>query len=1529
MTKLIKFLGRVLGLTVEWLFVFVIAFAFLIRTTPVQTFLAHKAASYLSKELHAIVSIDEIAIVFIDRVAIDGLYIEDQQGDTLIQAKRIIAEINELQIKQQSFELGRISVNDAYIHIQKDKNGRSNHLFIKEYFDSGKPKTKKPKLSIDEVILTNGVFHFDDNRKTPLEKGMDYWHLRVKDIHAEVAELKVIDNVIYGDVRHVEGIESCGFELKDLTTLAEVSSKGAKLSNLVLSTERSKIYASKFNMLSDRYNSFLYFVDSVQFDAKIDSSSVNLDDISHFAYQLEGMNDQIRLSTNITDYTNNLILNNLDLRYADRTVIRGDFMIDDYREFMSGEYNESVQYAYLDIKELAKLRLPNSANSEYIQFNNRMKSLGYIELNQMQINGSPERFDILVHELSTEQGMAFVPHGLQFTYLADEKKITFAPTQPDKEGARLMGVKLGKLIKNKDIGTVSGNFNVFGSYSLGDNDLRISDEIRLDQIKGSVDRFEYLGYPYSAISIEEGSYVNEEFIGKIDVKDDYLNLVYDGKIDFKDRQHMVFTVDLAEAFLDNINVSKRDSKLKSEFRIDLIGKNANEMTGRIKMDGFVYTEGGREINIPSIDVSVTRSKSYDRFVIESSMGHAVLEGKLDLNQLVKTVEQQFAGVLPALVRKEQVEKRGVNSDQFTFDIELYNTDNIFAIFLPRVRIAPKTTIKGMYFGEELHFTADLNSDKVEIGETYIDDLSISQDIDSTSLSMMINADKYSYNDSLKFYDVQFKTTGADDQLLHILTWNGLKETKSNISWSTAIMDWEHLHMCIDPSYFHIKDHRWDIAHESSLRVLGDTIEVDFFELTRGAQQVKVEGAISSLDKHHLNFNIDNFDVSEVGQFISSEYSLEGTLNGWGFVSTPFDTINFEGDAALFEFKVKEEEVGDVYVQSFWKPDTKSIHATGDLIYKNAETFSFDGDYYVQKTDNSLDFDLVFDYTDIEVANAFMDPDVMSEIKGILEGKIKLHGTPSHPITEGTLNLYGGSVLVDLLGAHFMAEGAIEVDEYGFYANNVPVYDEEGNAGGLIGSVYHDNFRNFSFDLQFDLENDRFNRDPVQTWKPLPLEKFKIMDAEYSSDDLYYGMGYATGFVNIFGYTDNLEITVDLTTQKGTQLKIPMYGMGEISDENEFIVFTTDIEDSLSAAIEDKFDFTGVYLDLNFHATPDAQVEIIFDEEIGDIIRANGSGDINISVDNLGEIGMKGTYTVKEGVYDFALGIIRKQFFIEEGGIISWTGDPFEATLDLRTYIKENTNISGISSDQISSGTGSYQPVYCYLDLTDKLSKPSISFDIEAPNANEIEKSLIKRITSDKDELNRQFFSLLLFRKFQPLNTSNYSGNVAAEMITQQLNSILSSVSTEYNLGVNYENDNLGDQQYEFVVSRSFLDDRLIVTGTFGVESYAEGEETQSDFIGDVSVEYLINETGTFRGVIFNESVDHTVVLNVDPDNRFSQGVGLSYREDFNNHRDFEALQYFLDIFRKRENKRMKNERKRQQRPVPQSDTNSNATREDD
>jgi hypothetical protein len=70
--------------------------------------------------------------------------------------------------------------------------------------------------------------------------------------------------------------------------------------------------------------------------------------------------------------------------------------------------------------------------------------------------------------------------------------------------------------------------------------------------------------------------------------------------------------------------------------------------------------------------------------------------------------------------------------------------------------------------------------------------------------------------------------------------------------------------------------------------------------------------------------------------------------------------------------------------------------------------------------------------------------------------------------------------------------------------------------------------------------------------------------------------------------------------------------------------------------------------------------------------------------------------------------------------------------------------------------------------------------------------------------------------------------------------------------------------------------------------------------------------------IFNESNDHTVIQNAAGGD-FTQGAGLSYKEDFESFEDFKVAQYILDVFRKKDNKRYPNKRRRQQRPVPEGD----------
>jgi len=79
MTKVFKIIGRIVGISIEWLLIALILFAFAIRTSAVQTFLAQKATAFLSSELGTTFHVEAVSIVFIDRIALDGITVLDQQ----------------------------------------------------------------------------------------------------------------------------------------------------------------------------------------------------------------------------------------------------------------------------------------------------------------------------------------------------------------------------------------------------------------------------------------------------------------------------------------------------------------------------------------------------------------------------------------------------------------------------------------------------------------------------------------------------------------------------------------------------------------------------------------------------------------------------------------------------------------------------------------------------------------------------------------------------------------------------------------------------------------------------------------------------------------------------------------------------------------------------------------------------------------------------------------------------------------------------------------------------------------------------------------------------------------------------------------------------------------------------------------------------------------------------------------------------------------------------------------------------------
>jgi hypothetical protein len=98
MTKVLKIIGRITGIFLEWLLIAFFLIAFFIRTSTFQTYIAKIATAYLSNELDAKISIDKVDILFFDRVELVNVYVGDQQNQTLASLNSIIVNINLLDI---------------------------------------------------------------------------------------------------------------------------------------------------------------------------------------------------------------------------------------------------------------------------------------------------------------------------------------------------------------------------------------------------------------------------------------------------------------------------------------------------------------------------------------------------------------------------------------------------------------------------------------------------------------------------------------------------------------------------------------------------------------------------------------------------------------------------------------------------------------------------------------------------------------------------------------------------------------------------------------------------------------------------------------------------------------------------------------------------------------------------------------------------------------------------------------------------------------------------------------------------------------------------------------------------------------------------------------------------------------------------------------------------------------------------------------------------------------------------------------
>ena len=304
--------------------------------------------------------------------------------------------------------------------------------------------------------------------------------------------------------------------------------------------------------------------------------------------------------------------------------------------------------------------------------------------------------------------------------------------------------------------------------------------------------------------------------------------------------------------------------------------------------------------------------------------------------------------------------------------------------------------------------------------------------------------------------------------------------------------------------------------------------------------------------------------------------------------------------------------------------------------------------------------------------------------------------------------------------------------------------------------------------------------------------------------------------------------------------------------------------------------------------------MIFDERTGDIIKGNGEGNLTMILDDVGDFYLYGKYIIQRGDYLFtALDVFPKKFVIDRGGTITWSGDPYDAQIDLSALYNLKASpyrlvSSSITTDEEKAAYNRLIDVTSKLYLKGNLFSPDIKFDFDIPSIEDLGAGVnnshlarvVAQIKNEPEELNRQVFSLLIFNSFMTPTfasegnsrfnaTSDALNTSVSELISTQVGSWLSQIDDRWKVNLQYKNET-PEQQSEFVFSlgRRFLNDRLLVDG-----SYDAAQSLAPSF----NVEYSITKDGKIKVRAYSKSTANITYNS----NVTTQGVGFIFRKEFN------------------------------------------------
>lgn len=1441
-------LKRIINITIWTIIGLYTAIVILLHIPFIQTFVGERVADALCHKFGTKVSIGRVDLGFVNRLIIDDTEMQDQQGKQMLRVSRISVKIDLLALANGEIEITSAQFFGLQANLYKaTADSKPNFQFVVDSLaskDTTKQKTPL-NLQINSLIIRNGSVSWRVLSRAYNSGKFSPDNINAHNISAHIIINRITDDSLNVKVKRIALEERCGLKLKALSLHAIYGPKGASINDFNLELPSTLIQSENISASFQKKEGKIE-MPSLKFNGSINAPRISLADIAGFVPKLSATKEPISLKVNFNGSGDQIVVTRLELaneKHSLQLIANGG--IKNYMEKMSWFANVSE----LSANHEAIASIVATATGKDVPA--VVTRIGDISLSG-HAYGDKNR-------LTANAKLA--------TSLGDIKLALNKSSKNIKADIETKGFDVGKLADNKTLGHVSANLNIHGTSK---DNLAAA---------GRVYDFDFNGYKYHDIQLN-ASYRNKIVEGKIGIDDPNADIDVNGLLNIASKTPLL----KVEASVNNfaphalgLTPKWQSTAFAANINCDIKGNNINNANGMVEVSNFKMQSPENEYALNNVTVKTGFEGENHYLNLESDFGTVNINGQFNYNTIARSVLNMVASKLPTipgLTRQPQKEH-----NDFTINASISDTQWMKNLLGIPLEIHRPLNINGELDDkrEKINLWCDVPS--FTYNGNRFRDAFINIESPSDTLKADIRIKKLANKG--KFIALNLRAGASDNHLNTSLSFsnNDRHPLKGVINASTVFAKDDDgvstAYIDVLPSRATIGDTTWQVA-PSAIVYSKNRLKVDGFSISHDNQMLAINGTATKSLEDSLLVTLNDIDVSYVLNLVnfhsvdffgmaSGEARVAGAFNGKPLLTA---------DLQVKDFKFESGRMGTLYANVNYDVDEGRINI--DAIAQDEDGRHTDINGYVSPKHNYIDLGIDAHRTRAEFMESFCGS-FMDNVDADINGKLNVVGPLNNINLVGKAVVNGSVRMTALNTTYWMRNDSVTFvpDEIKFKGDTI--YDRNGNIGIMTGSVYHQHLTNLSYDLGIKAKN------------------LLAYDTHSFGENTFYGTAYVTGDCKIKGRSGEVTIDINAVPEKNSILVYNVADQTAIGSSDFISWKNHDVanNDSIDNDEDDnKVDIsTNIRLNFLINCNPNATLKLLMDEKTGDYITLNGDGVLRATYFNKGTFDIYGNYIVDHGVYKLTIqNIIKKDFLFQKGGTISFGGDPYNASLNLKAlYILNSVSLADLNIGHSFSNNN--VRVNCLMNITGTPNAPKVDFDLDMPNMSNDVKQMVYSLLNAEEEKNQQVLYLLAVGRFMAQNSNNASQGDAPQYsqtslamqsflsgtISQQLNSVLNNVinSNNWNFGANISTGTEGfnNAEYEGLLSGSMLNNRLLFNGQFG---YRDNPNATTSFIGDFDLKYLLFPNGNLAINVYNKTNDRYFTRN----SLNTQGVGVVMKKDF-------------------------------------------------